>query len=77
MGIVDCVSCCFGFVFSIGASHITDLPANTFGGIIGIGFFFLPEKIFKRNTRKILNLICLAGGIILVSFVGLLALVNL
>ena len=65
------------FVFSIGASDITDLLANTFGGLIGIGFFFLLEKIFKRNTLKILNLICLAGGIILVSFIGLLVLVNL
>ena len=60
------------FVFSIGASDITDLL-----GLIGIGFFFLLEKIFKRNTLKILNLICLAGGIILVSFIGLLVLVNL
>lgn len=65
------------FVFSIGASDITDLLANTFGGLIGIGFFFLLDKVFKRNTLKILNLICLAGGIILVSFIGLLVLVNL
>ena len=65
------------FVFSIGASDITDLLANTFGGLIGIGFFFLLEIVFKRNTLKILNLICLAGGIILVSFIGLLVLVNL
>ena len=65
------------FVFSIGASDITDLLANTFGGLIGIGFFFLLEKVFKRNTLKILNLICLAGGIILVLFIGLLVLVNL
>ena len=38
------------FVFAIGASDITDLLANTLGGVIGMGVFFILSKIFKAKV---------------------------
>lgn len=65
------------YVFSIGASDITDLIANSLGGIIGIAVAFAFSKIFKENWRKVINKFCLIGGIILISFVVIILLVNM
>lgn len=57
---------CFGFllslsfevmqyVFSIGASDISDLIGNTLGCLIGILFYKLLELIFKKNTVTVVN----------------------
>jgi glycopeptide antibiotics resistance protein len=37
------------YIFVLGASDITDLIANTFGGIAGIGIFYIFHKIRKRK----------------------------
>ena len=64
------------FLFSIGASDITDLLANTFGGGIGIGIFALLSKILKDNTQKILNMVCFMGDACFILLVGVLVAVN-
>ena len=49
------------FIFAIGGTDITDLISNTFGGIVGIGFYTVFSKIFKEKTNKILNILALIG----------------
>lgn len=65
------------FIFAIGASDITDLIANTLGGIIGIGIFFVMSKIFKEKAYKIVNIITLIAAIMLISLVVVLIVANL
>ena len=60
----------------IGASDITDLLANTLGGVIGMGVFFILSKIFKAKVNKVVNIFSLIGAIILVIFICLLLLLN-
>ena len=64
------------FVFAIGASDITDLLANTLGGVIGMGVFFILTKIFKAKVNKVVNIFSVIGAIILVMFIWLLLLSN-
>lgn len=43
------------FIFSIGASDITDLLSNTTGVILGVDLLSLVERLFKNKTIKIVN----------------------
>lgn len=67
------------FIFAIGASDITDLIGNTFGGIIGITIYFVISKLFKSNQKmnKVLNTIALILTILIVVFLTLLIIMNL
>ena len=65
------------FVFAIGASDITDIIANSLGGIIGIAIAFAFSKIFKENWKKVINGFCLIGGTLLILFVVVVLLANL
>lgn len=65
------------YIFSIGATDITDLLANTAGGAIGIGIFAILEKVFRENARKIMNLICIIGGGGLIMLILLLIAANI
>lgn len=56
------------FIFAIGATDITDVIGNTFGGIIGIGIALLFFKIFKTNTNRILNILAVVFTILFVGF---------
>jgi glycopeptide antibiotics resistance protein len=47
------------FVLAIGRSDITDILANTLGGIVGICIYELLFKILKHRTNKFINLIAL------------------
>ncbi|PEJ58329.1 hypothetical protein CN692_08625 [Bacillus sp. AFS002410] len=47
------------YVLAIGISDITDILANTLGGLIGIGIYELLFKIFKHRTNKFINLLAL------------------
>lgn len=61
----------FQFYFSIGASDITDLIANTVGGAIGIGLYLILEKI-NNNQKKLndrLNLLALGVTILFLFFI--------
>lgn len=64
------------FVFAIGASDITDLITNTFGGMIGIGICFILSKIFRQNANKVINIISLIAAIVLVLFISVLFVAN-
>lgn len=64
------------FIFSIGASDITDLIMNTIGGIIGICIFSILKKILKDKCSKVVNIICLVFAIILILFTAFLILAN-
>jgi len=64
------------FVFAIGASDITDLIANTLGGMIGMGAFLILSKIFNEKVNKFVNIVSLIGAVILGMFVGLFLLSN-
>ena len=65
------------FIFGIGASDITDIISNSFGGVIGIAITVVISKIFKNSWQKIINIISLVGCIILILFVAMLILANL
>lgn len=65
------------FVFAVGASDITDLIMNTFGGIIGIGIYFVFSKIFKSKCDQIINIISLVCAGFLFVFLAVIMLSNL
>lgn len=54
------------FILAIGASDITDLLANTLGGVAGIGICTLFEKIGKEKFVVVINGI----GLIIAVFAG-------
>lgn len=68
------------YVLGIGASDITDLLGNTFGGVIGIGCYMVLEKLFRCRRaalHKVLNTIFAVGTLAVVLFLGVLVTVNL
>ncbi|MBP3887271.1 MAG: VanZ family protein, partial [Cellulosilyticum sp.] len=64
------------FVLAIGATDITDLIGNTFGGIVGIGVFYLLSKVFKSKTNNIINILALIATILLIVLISILFFVN-
>ena len=63
------------FIFAIGASDITDLISNTLGGIVGILFCIILQRITPKRYIKIINgtglFIELVGiGLILLLFMA-------
>ena len=64
------------FVLSIGATDITDLIGNTFGGIVGILVFYLFSKVFKNKTNAIINTLALIATILLIALISILFFVN-
>ncbi len=65
------------YAFAIGASDITDLIANTAGGLLGIGIAAVIGKAFGEKQVKIINSACLVGAISLSALIGALLLANL
>lgn len=64
------------FVFAIGASDITDVIGNTLGGTIGILFFLLIQKIFKKHSLNIVNIIGMIIEILAIAMLALLLISN-
>ena len=64
------------FVLALGATDITDLIGNTFGGIIGIGVFYLFSKVFKNKTNAIINILALIATILLLVLISILLFAN-
>lgn len=64
------------YIFAIGGSDITDLLGNTLGGIIGIGIFYIFERILGKNVVKILAILAAIATVLAVLFIGLLLALN-
>ena len=66
------------YIFAIGATDITDLIGNTLGGIIGIIFYFILDKLFKNRVKinKILNVLASISTISFILLAGVLILFN-
>jgi glycopeptide antibiotics resistance protein len=47
------------FILAIGRSDLTDILANTLGGVIGIGIYQLIFKLLKHRTNIFINLFSL------------------
>lgn len=62
------------FIFLVGASDVTDLIGNTFGGIIGIAIYIVFRRLLKTDfkTNKILNIIALIGTICVIILLAIL-----
>ena len=59
------------FIFAIGASDVTDLIGNTFGGIVGILFCIIMKKFAPKKFISIING---SGMLIEIAAIGLLML---
>jgi len=59
------------FIFAIGASDVTDLIGNTFGGIVGILFCIIMKKIAPKKFISIINVL---GMLFEIAAIGLLLL---
>lgn len=64
------------FIFALGATDITDLINNTFGGMVGCGLYTLFYKFLKSKTNKVLNILTLLGTFFIVVLMGILIVVN-
>lgn len=65
------------YIFAIGGSDITDLIGNTLGGVIGIGLFFVLQRLIDKNIVKILNILATIGTVVVVLFLTLLTITNM
>lgn len=64
------------FVFAIGATDITDLIANTLGGIAGCFIYTVFLKVLGKKTNKVLNILAGIGTVGIVVFLGIIIAVN-
>lgn len=64
------------FLFSLGASDITDVITNTLGGLIGIAIFVALKNVFKRNYKTIINTVSLIFAILFSGLILILFLAN-
>jgi glycopeptide antibiotics resistance protein len=64
------------WIFAIGASDITDVLGNTFGGILGLIIFWLLGKISFKYRMAIINLIGIAIEVLGVLLLALLLAAN-
>lgn len=66
------------FIFSIGATDITDLITNTSGGILGIGIYNVFLKILKKEEKvnRIIQILAMIGTVLLLSLIIMMLLMN-
>ena len=65
------------YIFSIGASDITDIISNTLGGIIGLVISILMVKLLKDNWVKSINIISIVCAALLTALFVILFLANI
>lgn len=68
IGKVICISLLFEvsqYIFAIGATDITDIITNMFGGIIGIGLYLIIKKVIKDN-KKIKTFVAICSSLVMV-----------
>ena len=66
------------FVFSIGATDITDIITNTLGTTIGVYGYVILEKVFKNKEKinKVLQVLALVATIMFLSLMLILKISN-
>lgn len=64
------------YILAIGASDITDLISNTLGSIIGILLFYLLNKLLKKKTILVINILAIIGTVIIIGFLSLIFILN-
>ena len=64
------------YILGVGASDITDVITNTFGGAVGLGVALGLSKIFPKSWKAVINSVSLVCGILLGAMVILLVAVN-
>lgn len=64
------------YILGVGASDITDVITNTFGGAVGLGVALGLSKIFPKNWKAVINSVSLVCGILLGTMVILLVAMN-
>ena len=64
------------FVFVMGRADITDVIANTLGGVIGCGIYAVLRKLLKEKTYTVLNILAAACTIFVAALVIILMLSN-
>ena len=64
------------FLFAIGASDITDVIANTAGGVVGLLIFLLFQKLLKEKTVNVLNILAIIATVLLLGFFILILAIN-
>jgi glycopeptide antibiotics resistance protein len=62
------------YVFGIGRSDITDVITNTLGGAIGIGIYAVTRRMLGIRTNRVLTVVELIATVVILLFVGFLAL---
>lgn len=65
------------FIFSIGASDITDVITNSLGGMIGIGIAIGISKMFKNSWKAVINILSLIGAVGVALLIAVLTFVNM
>lgn len=64
------------YIFGIGATDITDVITNSFGGAIGIFIAFILSRILRKNWKKCINFLSLICAVLLTAFIAVLHLFN-
>lgn len=64
------------YVFAIGATDITDVINNTLGGVAGVLFYILAEKVLRDKTVKVFNILAIMGTAGLLGLMTLLIVMN-
>lgn len=64
------------YILGVGASDITDVITNTFGGAVGLGVALGLSKIFPKSWKAVINSVSLVCGILLGTMVILLVAMN-
>lgn len=64
------------YILAIGATDITDVIANTAGGIVGILLYILLSKALKEKTTKVLNTVAVICTVLALALLSILMIVN-
>lgn len=65
------------FLFAVGATDITDVIANSLGGMIGIIIAVFISKLSAKHWIKIINIVSISCAIVLTAFIAMLILTNM
>lgn len=65
------------FLFAVGATDITDVIANSLGGMIGIIIAVIISRLSEKHWTKIINTVSFSCAIVLTVFIAMLILTNM